>query len=68
MHFKLEMDTENDAFRDGLLGVEIAHCLNRVASRAELGELEGTVRDTNGNTVGHWALTESVRFEPTIVR
>jgi hypothetical protein len=63
MRFKLEIDMANAAFEEGVRGHELTQCLARVAARVELGETEGRVRDTKGNTVGTWTLTEHVRLD-----
>jgi len=49
--FKMEVELENDAFRDG---AELPRILRAVAKRIEDGEIRGTVRDVNGNTCGSW--------------
>ena len=49
--FRLEIELENDAFRDS---GELPRILRAVAKRIEDGEIRGTVRDVNGNTCGSW--------------
>jgi hypothetical protein len=61
--FKLEFTTDNAAFQqgdfegDGLFA-ETSSILRLVAVDVACGCRQGTVRDSNGNTVGQWALTE----------
>jgi hypothetical protein len=56
--FTLTIDTDNDAFTDPPEGrdrVELADILRRLADSIESTyDATGTVRDTNGNTVGRW--------------
>jgi hypothetical protein len=49
----ITIETDNAAFQDDPAG-ELAHILGKVAERAPM-TAEGTVSDTNGNTVGAWA-------------
>lgn len=62
--FKLEIETDNDAFADGKAGPELARILRKLAKRVE-SEKEittgpswiesGPIFDTNGNAVGtYW--------------
>lgn len=55
--FTLTIDTDNAAF-DGNLGEELFECLTRVRDKVASGEPDGNVRDTNGNTVGKFQLTD----------
>ena len=61
--FKLEIETDNDAFAD-TPGIEIARMLHVVADRidemtiADLHAFPYTIYDTNGNIVGKWELSE----------
>jgi hypothetical protein len=54
--FTLTIQTDNAAFGDEP-SYELARILAEVASRVGGGELAGTVRDENGNTVGRFTLT-----------
>lgn len=57
MAFKLEFSTTNAAFVEGT--DEIQRILKDVASRLYWdGKKEGVIRDINGNTIGHFELTE----------
>lgn len=55
--FRLEIETSNDAFQ-GDPQVELARIITGVASRLAMGDLSGTVRDVNGNTVGQFQYQE----------
>jgi hypothetical protein len=52
--FIVEIDTDGAAFDGDSYGIELAALLRRVAARAEytLDDGNGTLRDSNGNTVG----------------
>ncbi len=54
--FKLEIDTSNDAFKQGV-AAELEDIL-RALDVPDYGE--GIIKDSNGNTVGHMTLTDSV--------
>lgn len=55
--FRLEIQTDNDAFK--INGAEeIRTILKDIANQLRYGETSGKVRDTNGNTVGEWSLTD----------
>lgn len=60
MRFVLEIDTGNDAFQDGRLGVELSRLLAEAAARIEhdhyIGAtgFAGILYDLNGNRVGHY--------------
>lgn len=55
--FKLEFKTDSAAFLDDPM-TEPANVLRRVALRIDYGETSGIVRDSNGNTIGSFELTE----------
>jgi len=56
--FKMEFKTDTAAFSEYLME-ETAHCLKKVAFRLEFdGVKSGAVKDINGNTIGHFELTE----------
>ena len=66
--FTLTIETDSDAFtaeeeyRPGdnaqARANEIARILGRITNAIQTGgRTDGTVRDTNGNTVGNWSLT-----------
>ena len=54
--FSLEFKTDNAAFADGNASEETAAILERIVKRIRGGQTDGTVADTNGNTVGKWWL------------
>ena len=61
--FKLEFDTDSDAFtdEDGMgwsMQAEIKRILKRVSSQVEDGQTQGSIIDLNGNKVGTWTLTK----------
>ena len=53
--FKLEFSTDNAAFEDSL---EVVVILERIAQKVKGGDTFGAVKDSNGNTVGRWSLSE----------
>lgn len=55
MTFSLTFETDNAAF-DGFEATETCRILRDVARRIEGGDLDGPVRDANGNRVGGYAL------------
>lgn len=59
MAFTLSFDTDNDAFAQDLEG-EVRNILSGVAHRILSGTFEDSVKDTNGNTVGSYALTNNI--------
>lgn len=58
--FKLQFDTDNDAFAENP-GEEIERILHDVASKAHTvafpgGDFSGRIFDENGNGIGSWSL------------
>ena len=53
MRFVIEIDQDNAAFEDSAAS-ETARILRSVARRYEGGDLEGDIRDENGNTIGQY--------------
>lgn len=55
--FKLEIETDSDAFKDDARG-EIARILSELVNRIYQGKEPSTLQDLNGNTVGRiiWAV------------
>lgn len=53
MEFTVHIDCGNSAFQDAP-ATEIARILRTIANRVEAGDLDGRVRDYNGNTCGHF--------------
>jgi hypothetical protein len=56
--FKLEFSTDNAAFEGDSKWMEIDKILRDVADRAGDGQTSGTIRDSNGNRVGAWSLSQ----------
>lgn len=54
--FELKFATDNAAFEEAF-ETEITVILDRVAEKVRAGHREGTVRDTNGNTVGSFQIS-----------
>jgi hypothetical protein len=59
--FTFTIVTDNAAFEDGNLGDEIARIMREVAERVERGDEHGICRDVNGNRVGSFGTTGSLR-------
>lgn len=55
--FIVHVDTTNAAFAEDPNG-ELARILRHVAERVEAGAPSGVIRDTNGNRVGRWTVSE----------
>jgi len=54
---RLRINTDGDAFARGLGRQEVADILRTLAYRiVHFDELDGSVRDRNGNTCGQWDL------------
>ncbi|KAA0096151.1 hypothetical protein CIW49_21845 [Mycolicibacterium sp. P1-18] len=63
----MAFDTDNVAFDEAMMGVEVARILRAAADQAEAGAVEGVCRDANDNKVGVWKLrlpTESKSPSP----
>lgn len=54
--FTLKIDTENDAFQDGNLELEVVRILQEVVKKIENGKDYATLIDVNGNKVGDFYL------------
>ncbi len=56
MKFKLEISIDNSAFEEN--PDELASILDELAAKAEDGCLDESesIRDSNGNTIGHYAM------------
>lgn len=54
--FKLEFETDNEAFSYSYGASETARILRKLAQRIEAGDLDGNVLDINGNSVGTYEL------------
>ena len=57
MRFKLEISCDNAAF-DEEPSIELARILHLAANQLEEGTTDDNLRDSNGNTVGHFELIE----------
>ncbi|MDO8472629.1 MAG: hypothetical protein Q7T05_02300 [Dehalococcoidia bacterium] len=57
--FKLEIVSENEAFRNG--DTEVVRLLRDAANKVERGYRDGRLMDVNGNTVGEFKFTERER-------
>ena len=53
MKFVLKIEADNEAFQPDPR-VEVARLLRRAADKLEQGDMAGTLRDFNGNTVGEF--------------
>jgi hypothetical protein len=64
--FKIEFATRNAAFQEGceedhsatVSGFAVAEQLHKIAELVAEGGTYGTVRDSNGSTVGSWELDD----------
>ena len=59
--FKLEFETDNAAFDN--LEAATNNTLREIAGYIIAGYTEGIVRDSNGNKIGSYALTQQVQAE-----
>ena len=57
MKLEISVEMDNAAFTEN--DDELAQLLLRVDRRIKGGYTEGRLRDTNGNTVGEWRLSNS---------
>ena len=58
MAFKIEFETENEAFQEDRI-TEVRRIFGEIEDRMIRDGLEeGTVRDINGNRIGTWGFTE----------
>lgn len=57
MKLRIEIDMKNDAFVQDL-GYELDVILDTVAYRVSVGRRQGSCMDSNGNTVGHFIVTD----------
>jgi hypothetical protein len=56
--FKVEFETDNEAFNGSSCEAEIKRILQKIAMRVANGETEGAIMDYNGNRVGSFELTD----------
>ena len=56
MKFTLEIQCDNDSFGQDEISrnVEVSYILDNISRQVEDGKVFGTVKDTNGNTVGKY--------------
>ena len=54
MFFVCNFETNNAAFVDDLCRHETSRILRNIAKRLEAGANEGPIRDSNGNSIGHF--------------
>jgi hypothetical protein len=50
--FKLEFETDDDAFQNDNFSSEVERILKAVTERVKRGDTEGKIRDNNGNAIG----------------
>ena len=55
MNIRIKVNTDNAAFQDD--PDELRDCLQAAVERIADGSREGTITDTNGNTVGEYKVT-----------
>ncbi|WP_165963961.1 hypothetical protein [Actinomadura sp. KC216] len=55
--FKLEFRTDTAIFKSSPV-FEYWRIFNLVRDQVDAGAREGTIQDTNGNTIGHFEITE----------
>ena len=53
-HISVKFCTDNAAFDDNA-GPEINQAFSKVMIAISRGDTEGTIKDTNGNTIGQWS-------------
>jgi hypothetical protein len=58
MKLEIKINLDNAAYAGDDLTWELNKNLNYIVSDIGLGLTKGIVRETNGNTTGHWEITE----------
>lgn len=53
-HVNVKFCTDNAAFDDNA-GTEINQAFSKVMIAISRGDTKGTIKDTNGNTIGQWS-------------
>jgi hypothetical protein len=53
--FKLEFETNDDAFQNDNFSSEVERILKAVTERVQRGDTEGKIRDSNGNAIGKFS-------------
>ena len=60
--FELKIDTDNAAFQDGDYAAEMRHVFHRILAQIDAKDYlpgkHSNIRDTNGNVVGTFKITE----------
>jgi hypothetical protein len=56
MELKLNIKLDNSAYED--LGWELGENINYMVSDIGLGLTKGKIKDSNGNTTGHWEIVD----------
>lgn len=56
MELNLKINLDNAAYED--LGWELGKAIDYMVSDIGLGLTRGKVRDSNGNTTGHWEIVD----------
>jgi hypothetical protein len=57
MELNIKINLDNAAYQKEDLAWEIRKNLEYISSDVALGLTKGIVRETNGNTTGHWEIT-----------
>jgi len=57
MNMKIEFSMDNASFEDAPV-TEIERIFRDIADHVANGEFTYTIRDTNGNKIGHWAVKQ----------
>jgi hypothetical protein len=56
MQLNLKINLDNAAYED--LGCELGENINYMVSDIGLGLTKGKIKDSNGNTTGHWEIVD----------
>jgi len=56
MQLNLKINLDNTAYED--LGCELGENINYMVSDIGLGLTKGKIKDSNGNTTGHWEIVD----------
>jgi hypothetical protein len=58
MELNLKINLDNAAYSDEGIGWEIGKAVDYMVSDIGLGLTKGKIRDSNGNTTGHWEIVD----------
>jgi len=58
MELNLKINLDNAAYTDEGIGCEIGKAVDYMVSDIGLGLTRGKVKDSNGNTTGHWEIVD----------